>query len=32
MNKICKKAIDESEEIVYSKNKFEVPKELISNL
>ena len=29
MNKLCKRAIDECEEIVYSKNKFEVPKELI---
>ena len=26
MNKICKRAIDECEEIVYSKNKFEIPK------
>jgi len=32
MNDICKRAIDECEEIVYSKNKFEVPKELISNI
>ena len=29
MNNVCKKAIDECEEIVYSKNRFEIPKELI---
>ena len=29
MNNMCKRAIDECEEIVYSKNKFEFPKELI---
>jgi hypothetical protein len=30
MNKLCKRAINECEGIVYSKNKFEVPKELFS--
>jgi len=32
MDKICKKAINECEEIVYSKYKFEIPKELINNI
>lgn len=30
MNNLCKRAIDECEDIVYSKNKFEIPKEFIS--
>jgi len=30
MNNLCKKAIDECEEIIYSNKKFEIPKELIS--
>ena len=31
MNKLCKRAINECEEIVYSKNEFEVPEELINS-